>query len=280
MRYIPLLECQPGKDGDAAENAKITAWLTKAENLKKEMEAAPDDDARKKIIDDNSAFWGEMKNWLLKLSHNKCWFSEAKDCISHWEVEHFRPKKSIKDDNGTEPIGYWWLAFDWQNYRICGNVPNRKKGSYFPLKKSCKRAGPGEDYRTEKPLLLDPADPDDPSLISFDLSGNAILSPDITDPWEVDRVNYSIERYNLNSYSLLVDQRKLVWSDCWNLIRQYLSELDCYYRTDSPIAHQMYREKAKQIRGLVKEEKPFSSVARACILSTGDKRVMRLLQSA
>lgn len=107
------------------------AWLVKADKLLAQLKAAPDTAARKAIIDANDKFWGKLKNWLLELSHEKCWFSESKDCFSHWDVEHYRPKKSAKDIDGTEHEGYWWLAFDWHNYRICGNAGNRKKEPTF-----------------------------------------------------------------------------------------------------------------------------------------------------
>ena len=94
MRYIPLHEQRTGQEGNEEEKARINEWLSKAEDLLQQMEAAADDDARKKIIDDNSVTWGEMKEWLLKkLSYNKCWFSEARDCFNHWDVEHFRPEE-------------------------------------------------------------------------------------------------------------------------------------------------------------------------------------------
>ena len=64
MRYIPLRDHEP----DAA-------WLMKATRLLDELKAAPDAAARDKIIDDNSAVWGELKQWLLHLSHQKRWFS-------------------------------------------------------------------------------------------------------------------------------------------------------------------------------------------------------------
>ena len=95
MRHIPLRDQEP----DAA-------WLIKASRLLDELKAAHDAAARDKIIDDNSAVWGELKQWLLHLSHQKCWFSEAQDGFSHWDVEHYRPKKSAKDADGTSYEGY------------------------------------------------------------------------------------------------------------------------------------------------------------------------------
>lgn len=270
MRYIPLRENPPNNP----------EWLEDANSLLQQMQAAPDDAARKQIIDDNKKLWGELKEWLLSLSHGKCWFSEAKDCINHWEVEHYRPKKSAKDKDGTVHTDcYWWLAFDWTNFRICGSVPNRKKGTFFPLREGCQRIPPLGDVRLEEPMLLDPADPDDPALLSFDLNGNAIPAPGITDDWDLERVGYSIERYNLNDYPPLVDQRKLVWTECWNAIQQYLAELEGYQRTRSPIARQQFKEKAQQIRTMLHPDREFSSVAHACLMGSGDPRVGGLLRS-
>lgn len=269
MRYIPLKDQHPDQ-----------AWVDKANVILEKMRNAPDDDARKKIIEDNSKVWGELKEWLLSLSYQKCWFSEAKDCFNHWDVEHYRPKKSAKDENKTENMGYWWLAFDWTNFRICGNVGNRKKGTFFPLKEGNKRAGPTDDIRLEEPTLLDPADPDDPSLISFNVEGEAILMPGCTDPWETYRVEYSIERYNLNNYPPLVSERKKTWSNCWETVKQYLDELNSYKKTNSPIARQQFKEKARQIRAMLNPDQEFSAVVRACLISTGDDRVVGLLRTA
>ena len=111
MRHIPLRKNKPDQ-----------AWIDKAAELSERLRLAPDAEARNKIIDDNKEVWGELKEWLLSISHNKCWFSEAKDCFSHFDVEHYRPKKSARDADGTQHEGYWYHAFDWKNFRICGNA--------------------------------------------------------------------------------------------------------------------------------------------------------------
>lgn len=69
------------------------AWRKKAGELLQAMKDASTNEERHAIIDRNQAFWGQIKEWLLELSHGKCWFSEAKDCFNYWHVEHFRPKK-------------------------------------------------------------------------------------------------------------------------------------------------------------------------------------------
>ena len=83
MRHIHLRDNKPDP-----------VWVTRASALFAALKAAADSPARNKIIDVSRAVWGELKDWLLGLSHGKCLFSEAKDCFSHWDVEHYRPKKS------------------------------------------------------------------------------------------------------------------------------------------------------------------------------------------
>lgn len=266
MRHIALL-------GDAPD----ATWVSKADKLIVSLKNAADDEVRKKIIDDNSALWGELKPWLLSISHGKCWFSEAKDCFSHWDVEHYRPKKSAKEDKGDPVDGYWWLAFQWTNFRICGNAGNRKKGTYFPLRTGCKRAQPFGDLRYEQPVLLDPIDEDDPNLISFNLEGRAVPAPYVEDPWERDRVIRSVERYNLD-FPALMEKRKIIWSEMWAQLQEYLKELALYHEDpNNLIAKDRSKQAAKRVRALISERAEFSSVARACILSTGDQRAISLI---
>jgi len=269
VRHIPLKDQAPDP-----------AWQAKADELLVQLKAAPNSAARNKIIDDNAKVWGDLKQWLLELSYDKCWFSEAKDCFSHWDVEHYRPKKSAKDADGTPHEGYWWLAFDWHNFRICGNAGNRKKGTFFPLRaKTLRATGPDFDLRHEAPQLLDPIDDDDPNLISFNFEGRAIPTPGIADAWTKARVTYSVERFNLD-FSPLMEKRKVIWNECWQRIQSYKAELQRYEDDDNPIARTQAKEAAKYIREMMRPEKELSSVARACVLSTGDPRLLGLLQSA
>ena len=135
--------------------------------------------------------------------------------------------------------------------------------------------------RHEDPQLIDPADADDPNLLSFDLEGKAIPAPEITDDWEKERVEYSVQRYNLDFPSLM-DKRKAVWNECWNRIQAYRQELALYQQDNhkNVIAKVQLKEAAKSVRELMKEERELSAVARACILHSGHPRVTRLLQSA
>ncbi len=269
MRHIPLLSRTPDAE-----------WVKRADALLVQLKAAPDAAARNDLIDKNSAHWGELKQWLLSLSHGKCWFSEAKDCFSHWDVEHYRPKKSAKGVDAAADDGYWWLAFDWKNFRICGNAGNRKKGSYFPLREGCSRAKPFADLRYEQPTLLDPSDDDDPVLLFFNLEGRAVPAPHVKDEWEGIRVTCSVDRYNLD-FPPLMNGRKLVWAECWNRLQDYIREVGLYQSDPANvIAKDRLKEAAKSVRQMIRADQEFSAVARACIESTGDPRVAGFLRSA
>lgn len=52
---------------------------------------------------------------------------------------------------------------------------------------------------------LIPSDEDDPWLLSFNVEGRAIPAAHLTDEWEKARVEYSVERYNLD-FPPLVDK--------------------------------------------------------------------------
>ena len=124
MRFINLNGRSPNQ-----------AWLRKSHRLLQTLNAAADDAARSKIIEDNKEFWKELMPWLRKVTKGKCWFSESRGACQYWEVEHFRPKGAARNLDGTARAeGYWWLAFEWGNFRLCGGVTNRKKGYYFPLR--------------------------------------------------------------------------------------------------------------------------------------------------
>jgi hypothetical protein len=148
------------------------------------------------------------------------------------------------------------------------------------LRPGCARVSPHGDIRYEDAQLLDPIDEDDPGLLSFNLEGRAIPAAHLTDAWEKERVAYSVERYNLD-FPPLMDKRKTVWADCWHCVQEYLKELTTYHKDKTNvIARDRYKQALKRVRDLMHEHRELSAVARACILSSGDPRVIGILQSA
>ncbi len=255
-------------------------WLDESERLLKELNDRHVNGnlaARNKLIDDNSDHWGKLKPWLLALSGGKCWFSEAKDIYSHMDVEHFRPKKEAKNLDHTARDGYWWLAFDYANFRVCGNVGNRKKGGWFPLKKgslvSCyeNQCEESEDY-----YLLDPIDPEDVTLIAFDEQGNIIPAPGVSD-WEKQRVEVTIERLKLNAHEALTEERMKVWKKITFEIESYFkAKSRCVYGIN-PAAKQKLRDHVSNIRAMTCKDAELSSVAKWCVLFRNDPKLTSLL---
>jgi uncharacterized protein (TIGR02646 family) len=269
MRYIDL---EHNKPPDAA-------WLAKSDQLTRQLIAlheSGDIEARNKLIDDNAEHWREIRNWLLRLSHNKCWFSEARDIYSHMDVEHFRPKKKAKELDGTVRDGYWWLAFDYTNLRACGNVGNRKKDTWFPLKTGSLRST--YDNRCEEsevPYLLDPTDPYDVTLIAFNEEGNAIPAPGISE-WETQRVEETIKRLKFNEHNPLTEERKRIWQEMSREIELYLTAKSRCSYGGNPAAKQKIRDHLRIIYSMTRESSELSSVARWCLFFRNDPQLLKL----
>ena len=73
-------------------------WLQKADRVTAKLKAATD--IEKREIINNNNLWTDLKDWLQDLSHQKCWYSEAIESFSDYEVDHFRPKNRSKHLDG------------------------------------------------------------------------------------------------------------------------------------------------------------------------------------
>lgn len=232
---------------------------------------------RNDFIDKHSDHWAKLKPWLFALSHGKCWFTEGRDICSHTDVEHFRPKKEARDLGGKKRDGYWWLAFDYTNFRAAGNVPNRKKGGWFPLHKdsrfSCYDARCEE---SETHYLLDPIKQTDVALLAFDEEGNAIPTPE-ANAWERERVEESINRLKLNEHDALPQERRRVWQQVSREIDAYLDAKAKYRPGVNPAPEQKVEEKLRRIRELTREDAELSAVALWCVRFRNDARLLRLV---
>ncbi|MBU1194000.1 MAG: hypothetical protein KKE62_01795 [Proteobacteria bacterium] len=250
---------------------KWNAWLAKSAELLAELEKLSevgDIKERNDFIDSKSAHWGKLKPWLQALSKGKCWFSEVRELYSYYDVEHFRPKKEAIDINGFKRDGYWWLAFDYSNFRLCGNVGNRKKGGWFPLKDTsyCSTYDL-QCEESEECYLLDPTDLNDVALIAFNEEGNAIIVPDNEiSEWDKQRVEVSIKRLKLNEHEALTEERKKIWQKVSQEIDLFLKSKSRCSNGGNPAAMGKMKEHARNIRKMSRSESELSSVAKWCVL--------------
>ena len=198
------------------------AWKKKASRIHtRRLKAKPSLQERKDYITTNGTHvWKPTKIYLMGFSHNKCWFTEANNAISSFHIEHFRPKKKVKKLKGIWKyneqtrnwnVGYWWLTYNWRNYRLCCDILNSHKGNYFPLSNGSSIAtNPTINHAAEDYVLLDPTVQDDVKLLGFDVAtGEAIPKYDEQNfPNEYSRARISIIVYHLNEEVLLLESRK------------------------------------------------------------------------
>lgn len=158
------------------------AILLEAEKAAAALGQIADANERKAFIAANGEIWAAFRPALIAMSHGKCWYSEASEAVSRYDVDHFRPKGRARISAKQTSDGYSWLAFDPNNYvlaaQLC-NQANREysddtvgKANWFPLFDPSKAASLDKpDHGAEAPILLDPTNSEAPALLEFDEYG-------------------------------------------------------------------------------------------------------------
>ena len=266
MRYIDLTKLAP----------QITQeWKAKAAKATQDvLGAAPTD--RPSIINRNSDIWSEIKPIFEGVFHSKCWYSESENPGCSKDMDHFRPKNEVAES--PEHPGYWWLAFDWKNYRFCCQFCNRLKAdpstkiiggksTYFPLLNPAARVSDPTALPNahERPKLLDPTVPTDPILLSFEPDGRAVSRYTAANaPEAFDRADTSVSVYNLNYYTFRQHRAKL----CCEIERLIDRGNECVEDDRFTVRKNEHKAFAGVIEHLLKkadESAPYSAAAREYI---------------
>ncbi|MEJ5964583.1 hypothetical protein [Flavonifractor porci] len=197
MRYIDLSEID-------TDDPQVRQWLTKAHRATQNMRQAADHAARCEYLEKH-AIWSEFKEILIKYYGHICWYSECALTGSYGDVDHFRPKNKSTKANGECILqdGYWWLAYDYLNYRLSCETCNRPYGEggkrdIFPLKQGVDPSSPFARNEVDY-LLIDPCNYNDTKLVGFDENGSIIALS--SDQWERTRVNVSRTVYNWDLFN-------------------------------------------------------------------------------
>lgn len=188
MRYI---------DTSLLQDKLPKGWQKKADDVLKKLKEADSPTEKEEIINQNSSLWRDLKETLKELSHGKCWYTESKNDGSYGDVDHFRPKGKVHES--SDHTGYWWLAFDYKNYRFSCQISNTSgKRDHFPLQEGCTHVTTFDgDLDTEVFLLLDPTIEDDPKLLAYSEDGSVI--PNFAEgTFEFERATTTIKRLYLN----------------------------------------------------------------------------------
>jgi hypothetical protein len=239
-------------------------WVEEAEQVTNDLRIAADEAAREVIIDANKKLWRDdrIRNWLLQQFGNKCWYTEAYESVSSIHVDHYRPKGRTSDLDGNKHDGYWWLTFNWKNYRISGQLINVKKNDIFPIIEGARaNADDPVSLELEAPLLIDPITPQ-AHLISYEKDEEACIAVPAARISSVDkfRAEKTIEVFGLNKRTRLNQKRNDYWEKCLMAIAEHSGE-------DGPHVLRLVRQASalSKLKEMIAYKAEFSSVVEACI---------------
>jgi uncharacterized protein (TIGR02646 family) len=242
-------------------------WLDRADELTDLLLATTTPEERTEIIETNEKMWGELKQHFCNIRQRKCWYSESINDYAHCHVDHFRPKTRALDEEGNDQGGYWWMAFNWLNYRYSGPAGNIRKRDFFHVN-SNKAILPTDAIEDEDIRFLDPTEPGDPEKLKFNNEG--LISPKSLDATSRDYIQaeYTIRRMNLNMEGL-VEGRKDRYRKTARIIRQ-IEKLLVQQRLNYNMArHQLIKAKQKELLELANKFSAYSAAVKYCLKESG-----------
>ena len=258
-------------------------WIKEAEEALEELvKKTPEE--RKKFIRTNT-LWTKYKDALCEVSDDKCWYSERKFSRSELEVEHFRPKGKVAT---VKHPGYWWLAYNWRNFRLSSSLANKRredfrnrnkqimgKGTYFPLEDPTKRASDQDPAKLaeERPLLIDPIILSDVCLLDYATASGKVLPRHKKEgsPNKNLRAEISIGLYHLNDGHLIKERFNIYASieDKSKKIEKRLQKQE--ENTITPEEENELNDLINDISKLINTSASYSSFARKCLMENGDR---------
>jgi uncharacterized protein (TIGR02646 family) len=225
--------------------------------------------ARTTAINYKSDLWSYAGKHIKEIMHDKCWYCETNEVRSDMPVDHFRPKNSVAEC--PEHPGYWWLAFDWENYRYACTFCNSRrvdiknqtdggKQDHFPIIEPPRWAtSETDDWRAERPVLLDPTNLDDIRLLTYHETGYPRETNQDTSTEAYLRAKQSIHFYHLDHIKAVRARKNIAIK-----IKGHVDHVDRLEALQS--AGQNTRDDIKyhrkEIIKMVREKAPFCTAAR------------------
>ena len=266
-------------------------WREKAQEALQSVEALRPAE-RSTAINGKSEIWKELKDALKRASKEKCWYCESIQERSDNAVDHYRPKNNVAEC--PEHEGYWWLAFEWTNYRFSCTFCNScridqttgtsgGKHDHFPLWNETRRARqPVDPLDNEQPLLLDPTCRADPPLLWFDQDGQPKPNPQLCgneSSYLHKKVMASIKFYHLDHVAT-VEQREILSNE----IRKLVERATYYFKKSDDgdmTAIKSFADIIEAIHNKLRIDAEYSSAARATLMGLrGTHPVAEVILSA
>jgi uncharacterized protein (TIGR02646 family) len=259
--------------------AEFDLIIDAAEAARAAVLAAPNAAARKAVIAANQDKWAAFRAQLQTLFGTKCWYTESQNHGTDDDIDHYRPKGRIADRRGHG--GYWWEALNWRNFRLSCHRANRLrrnpdtgqvhgKGDHFPLLVETDRWMRPVDVCHERPTLLDPTDPADPPILTFDTDGRVALSPFYAaDANAAARVNDSRIYLHLDWPTFVTDRRDIYA----NVLLMVTSgdTADIALNQGQEGARAWLKSVSRDLIRLTKDQAPYSRAAAAYVLRFRDR---------
>jgi hypothetical protein len=245
----------------------IDANVARAEIL------AADPGVRGALIDHYRTIWVAFRPYLADISHAKCWYTESENPGTDDDVDHFRPKGRLADDE--QHGGYWWEALHWRNFRFSCHRANRLrenplthrthgKGDHFPLINEEDRCTtPADDLRREKPLLLDPVDPADPPMLDFNIDGTIAVAPDYQNEPNAHRRIDASRIYLHLEWPRFTEQRQELYREIGRKVDR--GQQHALMFEQNPADNDALKQIARDLIALTEDQRPYSRAARAFI---------------
>lgn len=253
-------------------------WQQKAAQALETIKNLPPEE-RGEAINKLSGIWTELKDKLHDVSHGKCWYCETIDVRHDDEIDHWRPKNAVLEC--PEHPGYWWLAFDWQNFRYVCVYCNQKrkkdksgkpdeggKGTSFPLFNEHERIFDichKIELQREQPLLLDPLVKRDTYLLKFDTEGLCHPAKEAPSD-EYTRAEKSREVYHLNAHNLIEKRRTTICNRIEQLLEEGDGYLYCLEQSDNDLAARSgYENVIDKLSFMLEEDQEYVATARSVL---------------
>jgi hypothetical protein len=166
-------------------------------------------------------------------------------------VDHFRPKAKVAGDQ--EPLGYWWLAYEFNNYLLsCRTCNSTYKKNKFPLVEGASRTRfeTRDQIAEEARILLDPCLDTLEELVQVDLSNPLVPigpRPNLTSQVHA-RVSQTLHFFGVNYQPELTKARIKIVNEVSKAIKagtpERVRRLAIRYRPNSLVARQMLEARA------------------------------------
>lgn len=205
----------------------------------------------------------DVKKRLVAAHHCKCCYCEVKIISEAGDIDHFRPKASVRQGQAQprQTPGYFWLAYSWNNLRYaCSRCNRDHKSDLFPLEDSAQRADASRsqgDTTGEAPLFLDPTAEDPEPHIQFNEERALPQSGSL-------RARVTIDLLELNQTKLLEARRERL-ENARLLMKTLRLIREGIFGADHPDFQHHLRELSQKLLSHVEDHAPFAGMMRCAL---------------